>query len=535
MTPERLRDFRDDLAVKLSRFTDELDDYLSVQNWKAIRSFFGNAETPEDRGIKTILWGKTFMSKYFRDDTPDFHYELAYKFFSRENEYDAAPRGFAKTTLDQACIAISCAYSWENFIVYIEKTFTEASEVLASVRTEFVENKRILTTYGTLVGKRRDGTVPDKVKDAEGDLFINGVRLRAKGFDTTVRGLKDNENRPSLIILGDVEQDRRIRSGDQRRFYMENYTQGVIPAVDLGGRVKVRGTILHQDSLLANLIRQHKGEIYSAFDPALNIDADRADIERTLLWPTRWTYDQLKKKYDEMLLEGLGSSKFSQEYLNVVLDDSSRYFQWDWLQKTFSPADINLRTVNRFVCFDVAESKNQGTDWTFKTSVDWDADNNWFVQSAIRRHVNSPEFVDWIFEVWINEKPQCIGVEQSAFDSQVKPWLEQKSEQTGVYPIVVALDHGGRAKEDRVKGALQGRLQHGKILFKQGATDHTSILRGELYDFPRGKNDDGPDSLAYIQQIGARPFSANKEQPTTMQDEIDQFLNSKRKSPARRI
>jgi len=92
---------------------------------------------------------------------------------------------------------------------------------------------------------------------------------------------------------------------------------------------------------------------------------------------------------------------------------------------------------------------------------------------------------------------------------------------------VVELEHGGKRKEDRIKGALQGRFEAGKIWFKKGSQDDQKLLKGELIDFPSSKNDDLSDSLAYVEQIGYRPMGKSKEQMTTLEQE---FWQHKQKS-----
>ena len=109
-----------------------------------------------------------------------------------------------------------------------------------------------------------------------------------KGFNASIRGLKSREWRPSRIILDDVEDDEHIDNPDQRKKYIDNYNKGVQPAVDIDGVIKMTGTILHQDSLLKNLVESHNGEIFRAYDPA--------DPKNTLLWPERWTYELLEEK-----------------------------------------------------------------------------------------------------------------------------------------------------------------------------------------------------------------------------------------------
>jgi hypothetical protein len=73
------------------------------------------------------------------------------------------------------------------------------------------------------------------------------------------------------------------------------------------------------------------------------------------------------------------------------------------------------------------------------------------------------------------------------------------------------LKHGGKRKEQRIIGALQGRFEAGKITFKENATDDTRVLQSELVDFPRGKNDDLIDALAYCEQLGFGTLKPTKK------------------------
>lgn len=505
--------------------TEELTILAENNEWAMIRTWFAHWGNEQEQADKCLLWGRFFLSHYFRNETPEFHKALIKENLSNKNEYTAAPRGFAKTTINQLCICFQVVNKLEKFIVIIEKTFNEASEVIKGVSDEFKDNAMIRQVYGELIKVNDLGNFDEKNKDAQGDVFINGVRLRAKGFNTPIRGLKSKEWRPTKIYLDDVESDEHINSEDQRRKYRENYSQGIIPALDIKGSLKVRGTILHNDSLLKNLIDQFHGTIYRAFD--------KTDPENTLLWPERWTFELLMQKKTEMEMQGKGSSKFYQEYLNDPIDDEYRTFHFEWLKKEFVEEELKFRTLNRFATLDVAESVNDNADFTGQSVVDWDQDNNWLIQRAKRHKVNITGLIDLIFETWLVYKPQVIGVEKKAFDDQIKPLLKQRSEETGVYPIVVELEHGGRRKEDRIKGALQGRFEAGKVFFQKDPKDDTLLLKGELYDFPHGKNDDLIDSLAYIEQIGRRPMGLSKKQDTSIEAEF--FRNKQKNNVTSRI
>ena len=498
--------------MNYNELAQEVELLAMAQDWPALRGWFTFWESEEEKIDKAIIWMRFFLPNYFRDPSPPFHRDIIKSNLSLKNEYEAAPRGFAKTTLNQGCIGFEVANGSQKFIVVIEKTFNEASEVITGIVKEFRDNPMIRQVYGDLVKVNEEGKFDDKNKDAQGDVFINGVRLRAKGFNTPIRGLKSNEWRPTKIYVDDVESDEHIQNEEQRRKYRENYSQGIVPAVDITGSIKVRGTILHNDSLLKNLIEQFKGKIYKAFQ--------KEDPERTLLWPERWTYEKLMSKKAEMEMEGKGTSKFYQEYLNEPVSDENRPFREEWMLKQFIDEDLKFKATSRTATIDVAETIKQGSDYTGISIVDWDSENNWYLQHIKRHKVNITGLIDLIFNIWQYWKPAKIGVEKKAFDDQIKPLLRIRSEETGIYPVVVELEHGGKSKEDRIKGALQGRFEAGKIWFKKDYKDDQGYLKGELVDFPASKNDDLIDSLAYTEQIGYRPMGKSPKQMTSLEREF---------------
>ena len=167
-----------------------------------------------------------------------------------------------------------------------------------------------------------------------------------------------------------------------------------------------------------------------------------------------------------------------------------RDFKQEHLNRLYTPADIKNLALFRTITIDPAESTKQGSDYTAVAVVDTDQNNNWYVRFIKRYRVNSAELIELMFELYKKWKPNVMGIERKAFADQIKPFLDIKAQETGEFFTVKELEHGGQRKEDRIRGALQGRFESGKIWFAEGATDDTSILRGELYDFPFGKNDD---------------------------------------------
>lgn len=506
---------------------------LKGGKYNELRSWFLYYDSIEEQASKIIIWCHIFLGDYFRDTSPSFHRELVVFLLSLKNEYVAAPRGFAKTTVIQGFIMFCVAYRLKKFIVVLEKTSTESDEMLQAVRDNFKNNELLIRFYGDLIKRDARGIFDNKNKDAENDLLINGVRLRGKGFNTPIRGLKSKQYRPDLIIADDVEEDEHIRSDEQRQKYYDNLTKGVMPALDigdegqLGGVLKMFGTILHYDSLLNNQIVQHGGKIYEAYD----LNASPEDRDATLLWPSRWTFERLEEKRKQMIQEGKGSASYYQEYHNKPVNDETRVFKYNWLNLTYTPDVLTNVQTKRFTVLDVAETVQDKSDYTGQVTVNVSPENYWYIHRAKRHKLNILGLINLIFDIWVKEKPEMIGIEKKALEDQIMPLLKVESRKRNIYPIVIELKHGGRHKEDRIKGALQGRFEYGMIYFLEGATDDQGLLKSELIDFPSAKHDDLSDGLAYVEQFAYEPANTKTTKEIERPDMDDSFKDAIAGSP----
>jgi len=490
---------------------------------------------------KILIWGHFFIPHYLRDESPEFHRDIIRRIFSDKNEYTAAPRGFSKTTVIQLCLMYICCHKMRRFVPIIEKTATEAAEVIKGVSDEFIDNEQINHYYGYLlgVGAEVDKSLIERTvnhKEAQGDVFINGTRIRGKGFNATIRGLKTRQWRPDLIILDDVEEDEHINSPEQRLKYENNYNKGVQPAIDVEGAIKVFGTILHQDSLLKKLIDNHGGKIYRAYDPA--------DPENTLLWASRWSFERLEKKKKDMMTAGQSTSAFAQEYLNDPISEEDRKFKYEWLWEMIPKPDCEgekyqvpkarctitefneikrKTTMNGYAMIDVADSTSAGSDFTGCIVVFVTPNGARFRVDVRREKRNVKGVIDLIFEVWERWSPKGlikIGIEKKGFNDQVLPLLEEEKQRRMIFPVVEELKPMGRNKEARIEGALQGFYEQGKMISvclknEKGyliPVGQTNDLLNELYDHPSAKHDDLSDAEAYQADILIIPLADEDKQ-----------------------
>lgn len=138
--------------------------------------------------------------------------------------------------------------------------------------------------------------------------------------------------------------------------------------------------------------------------------------------------------------------------------------------------------------------------------------SGWFVEDMVHGRWSVREASLQIIRAAQKNKAIAVGIEQGSLMNAIMPYLEDQMRRLSVYPNIQPLRHGGQRKEERITWALQGRFQHGKIVFKKKAP-WLQWMEDQLMDFPNKlAHDDGPDSLAYIDQIAITNYNTGWEE-----------------------
>ena len=261
------------------------------------------------------LFAKYFFREYITAKSPDFHQEI-YDFMLEPTDGAlAAPRGHAKsTTVGLIFLSYCIAYKLEPYIVYVSSNHSKTVQFLDPIRSEFKFNNRLHQVYGDMsISSVKD----EQGKDREDCFDVNGIRVEAVSFEKNLRGFKYRANRPTLIILDDIEDDQRVLNPDLRYKDANKLNKIIIPSLDPErGRIKMIGTILHWDSLLIKKIRLYNGKIWKACDKDF----------KNILWPNYWTEERLRAKY-----KSIGSVAFSSEFLNNPIENEASIIKGEWI------------------------------------------------------------------------------------------------------------------------------------------------------------------------------------------------------------
>ena len=285
------------------------------------------------------------------NNIPEFHQEIYDMLFNDGNDALAAPRGHAKTSVTGIIFLIfSIVNDLEKYIVYVSQNHSKTVQFIDPIRYEFKNNKMLRFIYGDLTprpGRDDDG------KDREDCFDVGGCRVEAVSFEKNLRGFKYRNIRPTLIIGDDIESDERVLNPELRVKDKDKLNKVIIPALDINGRFKMIGTILHSYSLLKNKIDLYGGKIFKACDENL----------KNLLWPDRFTKDKLQKiKYD------IGSVSFQQEYMNDPIDNTSSLIKREWIKQCFR-ADLSAEDVFNMIGKGEFDMKTMGADFAFSDRI----------------------------------------------------------------------------------------------------------------------------------------------------------------------
>lgn len=439
----------------------------------------------------------------------------------------AAPRGHAKSTVMSLKNVLHAAlYGYKRYILLISDTEAQAAGFLDAIKNELETNERILRDFGEQEGK---------VWKSSSVVLENGCRIDAVGSGQKLRGRRHYQRRPDLILCDDIENDEGVRTAEQRKKTADWFWKAVCKAGDTYTDILFIGTILHHDSLLANLL-DNPGFQSSRYQAVLSdapsplwqewerMFTDLADPnrERTaraffgrhrremlagaqVLWPGKLSYYDLRVM---RLTEG--EAAFNSEMQNRPIDPAACLFPSRWF-RYYEPCEVDFRGGSfRFYGYcDPSLGRTASSDYSaiVTLAVDGATGLAYVYGADISRRL--PDQI--IQDVLDTERRlrrdtgrgyTLFGAETNQFQWFLKEQLARESARQGLYlPI-----QGVRASENKLMRieSLQPDVKNGYILFRR---DQALLLR-QLGEFPLGAHDDGPDALE-----GARTLARRGRRP----------------------
>lgn len=380
------------------------------------------------------------------------------------------PRGFAKTTIANAMVLQGILYLEIPFTLYVSEASPHAMTQLGNVKRELEGNSRILSVFGSMKPDRYSGK-PWNQDEIE---TTSGAYVAARGRGGQVRGLLFNGERPTRIIMDDVENAESISTDDQRkkvREWVYNDLLPCLPELNPNASLLALGTLLHRDAILTRL----------RIDPRFtSVVFGAHDLENELLWPANLDEKKLRVKKEAAVLVG-ELSGFYREYYNQIRATEEQRFR-DSFFKYNAGSSEDFRNA---IAVDPAISEDRRASLTAIAVVGITERGTIRVQEIWSKLGASPrELIDEYFRLHQRWNCDLAGVESIAYQAALVHLLREEMFRKKRYFEIVKITHAVK-KEDRINAVLQPRYAAGYIEHRI----RFSELETQLLDFPQGKLD----------------------------------------------
>jgi len=452
----------------------------------------------------------------------------------------AAPRGYAKSTIATLLLPIhDIVYRTEGYIVIVSATLAQSVGKLKNIRTELAENSALRECFS-----------PRIERATARQLIANEIAVEAFSVGTELRGITHRQYRPTKIVIDDGEDSEGVESPEQReklalwfKEVLENLGNGYTNII-------VVGTVLHPDSLLANILKRpdfesrvfravesfaENGALWKQWREKLNdlADPDRLETARSffdlhrkamlkgarVLWPEKENY------YDLMCqMATRGRKAFFKEKQNdprhheeqLFDPETFRYFRLDD-EATGRPGPgsrteaaqeddkrVSLGELVRFGFLDSALGGGVAGDFAAIATVGRDKHGYIYVLDVWMGRVPPSRQVEKIFDLHEIWNYRLFGFEANCFQSLLAQPIEQerkrrkKAGRPWDLPVEQVAHHENKLR--RI-ASLETLIANGWLLFSR---DLSEEFLQQAEQFPRASHDDGLDALEAAVSLARR-------------------------------
>ena len=418
----------------------------------------------------------------------------------------AVPRGLGKTSIVNLLVpAIAILLQRKNYIVPVQLSKDNAVDQTENLKVKLTQNRIIKQIYGDI-----KGSMWSKEKWIC-KVGSHEVMVRPRGAGTQIRGLLFRDSRPDLIVVDDLEDPEDMDSPQQRKKKKKWFYADLMNSIDRASNdweIVVLGTILHQDSLLMNLLDSPNWDSISLelCDDSFNTNA-----------PNFMSSEEVRKLHESFKQDG-ELDVFYREYRNnpnVGGEDAA--FQPRFFENKYSEAehDLNLDPdVDNIVIVDPSRTATPRSNPSGIVGVGANMQTHEiFVRECVSKRLHPGELYDEIARVINMIQADVLAVEVTGLHEFVTHPMQTFLLQRNISIPLIEL----QAREGRTEKGKTARVRGLVDFYRQGLMRHNQSgvcapLESQLLSFPNAKEWSLMDPLGYITEIlekGERYLSPN--------------------------
>jgi len=401
----------------------------------------------------------------------------------------------------------------------VAETGEQAEKYLGAIKGELEGSDSLAATYPHAVGRGARW-------NERSIISMSGVRVEAVGSGKALRGRRERQHRPTLVILDDLDSDdSRYLPGARERTWA--WLQSVV--LNLGGpetNYAAFGTLIHPEVAIGRLLKTPGWDgrlfqsiiseplrsdlwaewerIYSDVDAGAEDAAKRArafyderraemDEGAEVLWPER------ESLYDLMALRvTTGRAAFASEKQNEPLPPEGTRFSGAWFDRDELWFDQPPGGAVQLIACDPAVGSDSKTgDYSAIVWCWWKKGERTIYVDADMAVRPPPETVARIVALHREHDFRHGAFEINGFQAVMKSSLTQALAAAGTHLPILPITHTENKvmRIDRLAPILEG----GYLRFRRGSPG-ARILVQQLRNFSHPPIDkvDGPDALEML-------------------------------------
>lgn len=299
-----------------------------------------------------------------------------------------------------------------------------------------------------------------------------------------------------LVIDDPVKNREDAESESTRNSIWDWYTSTAYTRLAPGGGVLIILTRWHDDDLAGRLLekmRKEEGDTWEVIEyPAIATVDETYRKKGEALHPQRYDTTAL-----ERIKRAVGERDWWALYQQQPTAEDGDLFTKSMIH-FYNQKDLPAFSKMRFyTAWDLAIGQAEHNDYSVGITVGVDQNHRLWIVDIQRGRWNAKELTDKIIDVWTVWRSDVTGIERGHIEMTLGPFLDKRIKERKAFGLYYEpLKTGRRDKVARAR-SIQGRMQQGMVMFREGCED-TRVLIRELLRFPNGVNDDQVDALAWL-------------------------------------
>ncbi len=518
-------DFFADCGLDADCLRELLVSFHAELSWRHGQARRKAARRQEDLGL--LAWAGRYLPAHFSRKPSAMHIWLArrldYMRRQRGTKLNVlGPRGGAKSTIGTLAAPLRAALEkTEPYIWIVSDTKHQAVAHLENIRSELTSNRLLAEDYPQAAGR-------GPVWRAGRIVLRNGAVIEAFGTGQRIRGRREREHRPSLIVCDDLQNDSHIVSAAQRERARTWFHGTLLKAGDKDTNVLNLATALHREALAMEICETPgwSSRVFKAIQKwptemslwqqweAIYTDLAARDYRskaREYYEKNRATMDEgavvlwseAEDLYTLMCMRAQsGRTAFEREKQNSPINPE--FCEWPesyfderiWFDEW--PKNLRVKTL----ALDPSKGGDaRRGDYSALVALGIDRDGTLYVEADMSRRT-TPQIVADGVDFYRRFGPDAFGVEANQFQELLADSFEAEFRRQGLTAARPWLLNNRVNKLVRIR-RLGPYLASRRIRFKSDSPQ-TRLLVEQLKDFPLGDHDDGPDALEMAVRLAAK-------------------------------